>query len=99
MSNLCIYLPLEDYLAQWFVNEHGGEVPVHLTRGSVESKTLELYMAKLPEGVEPEVCADGKLAVRIPTFRNRPPETYVLYWRGGTVVAASGKFEYICGLK
>jgi len=76
MSNLCIYLPLEDYLAQWFVNEHGGEVPVHLTRGSVESKTLELYMAKLPEGMEPEVCADGKLAVRIPTFRNRPPETY-----------------------
>ena len=76
MSDLCIYLPLEDYLAQWFVNEHGGEVPVHLTRGSVESKTLELYMAKLPEGVEPEVCADGKLAVRIPTFRNRPPETY-----------------------
>lgn len=71
-----LYLEIEDYLAQWFIHENGGEVPVQLTRGSVESKTLELYMAKLPEGIEPEVCSDGKLAVRIPTFRNRPPETY-----------------------
>ena len=76
MSDLCIYLPLEDYLAQWFVNEHGGERPVHLLRGSIESKALETYLEKLPEGVEPEVFADDKLPVRIPTFRNRPPETY-----------------------
>ena len=49
MSDLCIYLPLEDYLAQWFVNEHGGERPVHLLRGSIESKALETYLEKLPE--------------------------------------------------
>ena len=76
MSDLCIYLPLEDYLAQWFVNEHGGERPVHLLRGSVESKALETYLEKLPEGGEPEVFADDKVPVRIPTFRTRPPETY-----------------------
>lgn len=76
MSDLCIYLPLEDYLAQWFVNEHGGERPVHLLRGSIESKALETYLEKLPEDIEPEVLAPDKLAVRIPTFRTRPPETY-----------------------
>lgn len=44
MSNICIYLPLEDYLAQWFIHEQGGEVPVHLLRGSVESKLLQTYL-------------------------------------------------------
>ena len=76
MSDICIYIPLEDYLAQWFIHEQGGEVPVHLLRGSIESKALETYLEKLPEGVEPEVFADDKLPVGIPTFRTRPPETY-----------------------
>ena len=69
MSDLCIYLPLEDYLAQWFVNEHGGERPVHLLRGSIESKALETYLEKLPDDIEPEVFAPDKLAVRLPTCR------------------------------
>lgn len=76
MSQICLYITLEDYLAQWFVNEQGGEVPVHLTRGSVESKILEVYLAHRPVGVMPEFEGGGKLAIAIPSFRNRPPEVF-----------------------
>lgn len=76
MSQICLYIPLEDYLSQWFVHEHGGEIPVHLTRGSVESKILEVYLAHRPEDQLPEMGGEGKLAIAIPSFRNRPPEVF-----------------------
>ena len=75
MSNICIYLPLEDYLAQWFIHDQGGEVPVHLPRGSVESTLLQTHLAKRPIGQLQE-SGDGKTGIAIPTFRNRPAETY-----------------------
>jgi hypothetical protein len=71
-----IYIPLEDYLAQWFIHEHGGNVPVQLIRGSVESKILEVYLTALPEGEKPQCSEDGMVAIAIPNFRNRPPQTY-----------------------
>lgn len=76
MSQICLYIPLEDYLAQWFIHENGGETPVHLLRGSVESKILEVYLTHRPAGVFPEMPGEGKLAVAIPSFRNRPPEVF-----------------------
>ncbi len=76
MSQRCLYIPLEDYLAQWFIHEHGGEVPVHLTRGSVESKILEVYLTHRPEDQLPGIGGDGKLAIAIPSFCNRPPEVF-----------------------
>lgn len=71
-----IYLSLDAYLAQWFINEQGGEVPVKLTKGSVESKILEVYLSKTPADVIPETNTEGKLAIVIPEFRNRPAHTY-----------------------
>ena len=76
MSQICLYIPLEDYLAQWFIHEHGGEVPVHLIRGSVESKILEVYLTHRPEDLLPDIGGVGKLAIAIPSFRNRPPEVF-----------------------
>ena len=76
MSQICLYIPLEDYLAQWFIHEHGGEVPVHLIRGSVESKILEVYLTHRPEDLLPDIGGEGKLAIAIPSFRNRPPEVF-----------------------
>ena len=70
MPQICLYIPLEDYLAQWFVHEHGGEIPVNLTRGSVESKILEVYMTHRPEDKLPETRGDGLLPIAIPSFRN-----------------------------
>mgnify|MGYP000789231164 FL=1 len=76
MCQICLYIPLEDYLAQWFIHEHGGEVPVRLIRGSVESKILEVFLTHWPEDRLPDMAGDGKLAIVIPSFRNRPPEVF-----------------------
>lgn len=76
MSQFLLYIPLEDYLSQWFINEQGGESPVRLTRGSVESKILEVYLMKRPNDVEPDLDQTGKTSIIIPEFRNRPPEYY-----------------------
>ncbi len=51
-------------------------MPVHLTRGSVESKILEVYPAHRPEDKLPDTPGEGKLAIAIPSFRNRPPEVF-----------------------
>ena len=67
---------MDDYLAKWFINEQGGALPVSLGYGSVESKILETYLVKLPHGSMPDLGGDGKVPVYIPTFRNRPAETY-----------------------
>lgn len=71
-----IYLELEDYLAQWFINDHGGETPVRLTRGSIESKILEIYLIPLPAGATPEIERPGTIPIAIPCFRAKPPATY-----------------------
>ena len=76
MPDICLYIPLEDYLAQWFIHEQGGEVPVRLIRGSIESKILETYLDKRPKEMLPDTDREGKLAIVIPAFRHRPPETY-----------------------
>lgn len=76
MSQICIYIELDPYLLQWFVHDSGGKTPVELERGSVESKILEVYLAKRPPDIPPEVAAPGKVAIYIPTFRYRPAEVY-----------------------
>lgn len=67
---------MEDYLAQWFVHEQGGTDPVQLMRGSVESKLLELYLAHRPDDLLPDTRGEGKVAIAIPSFRNRPAEVF-----------------------
>ena len=76
MSQFCLYIPLEDYLAQWFIHEHGGEQPVQLLRCSVESKILEVYLTHRPADQLPETGGEGMVAIAIPSFRNRPPEVF-----------------------
>ena len=76
MSQICIYIAMEPYIAQWFVHDRGGKTPVELERGSVESKILEVFLAKRPPNVMPDFSADGKVAIYIPSFKYRPAETY-----------------------
>lgn len=71
-----IYLDMDDYLAQWFINEQGGEVPVRLTKGSIESKILEVYLTRRPADVAPDLPREGAVAVVIPSFRLKPAEVY-----------------------
>lgn len=75
-GEFCIYLPLDTYLAEWFVFEHGGNVPVRLIRGSVESKILKAWLIKKPEGVSVQTGGESMMPVAIPSFRSHPPGTY-----------------------
>ena len=76
MSQICIYIELDNYLAQWFINEQGGQSPVSLIRGSVESKILEVYLNKQPDDCKPETSSEYTVGIYIPTFRHRPAEIY-----------------------
>ena len=71
-----VYIDLDPYLAQWFVHEQGGNVPVSLMRGSIERAILEQFLQRLPEGAAPRTSRDGGLAIAIPQFKHKPPETY-----------------------
>lgn len=66
-----LYLPLEDYLAQWFLHENGGTEPVQLVRGSVEWGLLEQFLTTRPADYQPEVNHDGCVCIVIPNFRKK----------------------------
>ena len=76
MERFVVYIELEDYLKQWFINEMGGDMPVKLIRGSVESKILEVFLTKRPEDLAPDLGGEDKLPIIIPEFRNRPADVY-----------------------
>lgn len=71
-----VYITLDPYLAQWFVHEQGGNNPVCLMRGSIERSILEQFLQRLPDGVAPQTSRNGGLAIVIPQFKHKPPETF-----------------------
>lgn len=76
MSNFLIYLEVEPYLKEWFINEMGGEHPVSLKRGSAECDIVELFLSKLPNGEVPEMKTPTSLAIFIPSFKRKDPRIY-----------------------
>lgn len=68
---ILLYLELEDYLAQWFIHDQGGEYPVRLVRGSIESGLLETFLQTPPDDYVPDVAAPGKVAIELPNFRRK----------------------------
>ena len=68
-----LYLHLDDYLAQWFINEHGGVSPVELIRGSIEWNILEQFLISPPHNAVVTTEAENQDAVKIvlPSFRNK----------------------------
>lgn len=76
MSNITIYInDVEPYLKEWFINEHGGEHPVHLIRGSIESNMLEIFLENKSVMEKPFVN-EKTLAIYIPSFKRKDPRTY-----------------------
>ena len=73
MGCIYIYIHLDEYLAQWFINEQGGKVPVELTRGSIESNILEQFLISQPKNATVQTEADNDNAVKIllPSFRHK----------------------------
>ena len=76
MSDFCIHIKLNDYLAQWFINSHGGQNPVRLLKGSIESKVLSLYLTKRPPTARPVPVSKMNVSIVIPCFRTKPPEYF-----------------------
>ena len=73
MDPIFIYIHLDEYLAQWFINDQGGKYPVELKRGSVESNILESFLAKQPEDIPLQTEANNPDAVKIaiPFFKSK----------------------------
>lgn len=76
MPRICFYIPMDSYLAQWFINDMGGDYPVSLKRGSVERKFVELYIDKQPEGATPSLPGEGMVAIEVPSIRGKYTESY-----------------------
>lgn len=66
-----LYLELEDYLAQWFINDQGGETPVRLIRGSMEWCMLEQFLQTPPADYVPQIEGDGSVCIVLPNFRSK----------------------------
>ena len=75
MSDITINIKMPQYLAQWFINEKGGE-PVELDKGSAESKILQIFIAKPPRDYIPETKKEGEVAICIPASRGKDPIYY-----------------------
>ena len=71
-----IYLDLDPYLAQWFVHDSGGTLPVGLRKLSTERRILEVFLQKLPPGAKPDLKDDSKIEIVIPVSRTKPPKCY-----------------------
>ena len=65
-----IYLSLDPYLAQWFVHDQGGDIPVKLRRGSIESAFLEQALTTPPRDYQPKLQQPGEIAIILPSFKH-----------------------------
>lgn len=74
MSDICVYLQVEPYLAEWIKASHGD--PVDMLKDSPESRLLKLFLEKQPAGVLPDNPADFNLAIKIPWYKEKDPRVY-----------------------
>lgn len=70
-NTMNLYLGLEEYLAQWFINDQGGNNPVRLIRGSVEWCLLEQFLQTPPSDYVPQVGGEGFVCILLPNFRSK----------------------------
>ena len=66
-----LYLEIEDYLAQWFINDQGGNYPIRLSRGSMEWCLLEQFLQTPPADYVPQVGGEGFVCIELPNFRSK----------------------------
>lgn len=76
MSEVTIYVPMPSYLRQWFVHRHGGQQPVTLRRGSIESKLLQRASTTPPDDYRPALKRADEVAVCLPSSKFHDPRTY-----------------------
>lgn len=75
MSEVLIHLKLDNYLAQWLINESGG-VPVVFKKHSVENDILCCNLKERPLFGRKDKPGEGKLPIALPYFKDRDPRKY-----------------------
>lgn len=74
MSDICIYLDVEPYLKQWFINDMGNEHPISLIRNSAESDIIRRWLTVLPPEKSLPVGNTDMLAIYLPKFNELDAE-------------------------
>lgn len=75
MSEVLIHLKLDNYLAQWLINESGG-VPVVFKKHSVENDILHCNLKERPLFGRKDKPGEGRLPIALPYFKDRDPRKY-----------------------
>ena len=76
MSDIQVYIKMPSYLRQWFIHLHGGEEPVVLRQGSVESKIIKLAQSKPPANYYPMLKQADEVAVCLPYSKAHDPRIF-----------------------
>lgn len=74
MSNFCIYIKLEKYLAEWLTHSLGN--PVRFPTGSNENAVIRCFLQKLPDGELPEKPTPDMTAICIPDSKAKPASSW-----------------------
>ena len=75
MSGIFIYIKLEPWLAQWVMNEQGGN-PIHFSRKSTEHNILETFLIHLPYGTTPNLPGENTVPIELPHFKHKDVRVY-----------------------
>lgn len=59
-NRMCIYLPLEEFLAEWFRHETGSGDVVKLVRGSQESEIVKQFISIRPRTCPPRTAPNRR---------------------------------------
>lgn len=71
MSQFCVYIKLQPFVAQFLAHSLGN--PITFPAQSVENLTLHTMLTLQPKGVMPDTAAEGLTAIAIPDSKTKPP--------------------------
>lgn len=74
MSQFCIYIKLEKYLAEWLTHSLGN--PVRFPASSNENAVIRCFLQKLPEDKLPETQQPDEIAICIPDSKAKPASSW-----------------------
>ena len=74
MSQYCIHIKLEKYLAEWLTHSLGN--PVVFPTGSNENAVIRCFIQKLPKDTLPDVASEDTTAICIPDSKAKPASSY-----------------------
>lgn len=89
MSKFVVYLKMKPFVAQWAIYHFGN--PITFPPQSVGNARIIAVLRRRPEGVEPDLAADGLTPVAIPYSKQKDPES----WNYLTPSAKKFIVEYI----